>query len=123
MKTNYYPLLLALLGFSILLNIFLFKDAKEQLEIIHPNNLDGKPITFIWNDDEEAIPMDNTPILLEFSNKTSDTIYIGSIEGYQSPEYQFTVTDDSISVSDFGRTVGTVKIEGQLKQLIDKDNQ
>lgn len=37
-------------------------------------------------------------------------------------EYQFVVTDDSISVKDFGRHVGTVKIEGQLKQLINEDN-
>lgn len=38
-------------------------------------------------------------------------------------EYQFFVTDDSISVKDFGRHVGTVKIEGELKQLIEKDNE
>jgi len=38
-------------------------------------------------------------------------------------EYQFTVIDDSISVTDFDREVGTVKLEGQLKQLIDKDNE
>jgi hypothetical protein len=44
------------------------------------------------------------------------------ILNYPSPEYQFVVTDSLISVSDFGREVGTVKIEGQLKQLIDKDN-
>jgi len=78
-------------------------------------------ITFVWNDDEESIPMDNTPILLEFSSKNSDTIYIGPLE--QDPaEYQFTVTDDSISVTDFGRKVGTIKLEGQLKELINKDN-
>jgi len=40
-----------------------------------------------------------------------------------SPEYQFTVTEDSISVEDFGRQVGTVKIEGELKNLINKDNE
>ena len=38
-------------------------------------------------------------------------------------EYQFVVTDDSISVTDFDRQVGTVKLEGQLKELIDKDNE
>jgi hypothetical protein len=38
-------------------------------------------------------------------------------------EYQFVVTDDSISVTDFDREVGTVKLEGQLKELIDKDNE
>lgn len=78
-------------------------------------------ITFVWNDDEESIPMDNTPILLEFSSKNSDTIYIGPLE--QNPaEYQFVVTDNSISITDFGRKVGTVKLEGQLKELINKDN-
>ncbi len=78
-------------------------------------------ITFVWNDDEESIPMDNTPILLEFGSKNSDTIYIGPLE--QNPaEYQFTVTDNSISVTDFGRKVGTVKLEGQLEELIIKDN-
>jgi hypothetical protein len=78
-------------------------------------------ITFIWNDDEESIPMDNTPILLEFGSKNSDTIYIGPLE--QNPaEYQFVVTDNSINITDFGRKVGTVKLEGQLKELINKDN-
>jgi hypothetical protein len=78
-------------------------------------------ITFVWNDDEESIPMDNTPILLEFGSKNSDTIYIGPLE--QNPaEYQFVVTDNSISITDFGRKVGTVKLEGQLKELINKDN-
>lgn len=43
-------------------------------------------ITFIWNDDEESIPMDNTPILLEFGSKNSDTIYIGPLE-QNSAEY------------------------------------
>lgn len=38
-------------------------------------------------------------------------------------EYQFTITDDSLSVYDYNRYVGTVKIEGQLKQLINKDNE
>jgi hypothetical protein len=38
-------------------------------------------------------------------------------------EYQFVVTDDSISVTDFDRQIGTVKLEGQLKELIDKDNE
>ena len=78
-------------------------------------------ITFVWNDDCESIPMDNTPVLLEFSSKNSDTIYIGPLE--QNPaEYQFVVTDNSISITDFGRKVGTVKLEGQLKELINKDN-
>ena len=114
MKTNYLPLLLALLCLSISVNIYL--SIPKQVE----NNFDNP--TIIWNDDLESIPVDGTPILLEFTS--NDTIYIGSLETEtNSPEYQFTVTDDSISVQDFDRYVGTVKIEGQLKQLIDKDNE
>ena len=45
------------------------------------------------------------------------------VNKYPSPEYQFVVTDDSIAVQDFGRKVGTVKIEGQLEELITKDNE
>lgn len=116
MKTNYYPLLIVLVIFLMGLNIFMYLDTKEQLTL----NKMEQP-TFIWNDDLEGLPVDGTPILLEFTS--NDTIYIGSIDSYQSPEYQFTVTDDSITVTDFGREVGTVKIEGQLKQLIDKDNE
>lgn len=119
MKTNYYPLLIICIVFLLGLNIILFLDTQEQLEL---NQEQQQPV-FIWNDDYEGIPVDGTPILLEFSTKNQDTIYIGSIDGYESPEYQFTTTDDSITVTDFGRPVGTVKLEGQLKQLIDQDNQ
>ena len=119
MKTNYYPLLIALLGFSILLNIFLYRDTKQQLAYYKEIN---NGITFVWNDDEESIPVDGTPIMLEFTDE--NTVYIGSLETEtNSAEYQFTVTDDSISVQDFDRYVGTVKIEGQLKELINQDNE
>lgn len=118
MKTNYYPLLLISIVLPISLIIAMYNDNQEQLQLNHQQNP-----TFIWNDDLKGIPVDKSPILLEFSTKNQDTIYISSIDNYQSPKYQFTVTDDSISVSDFGRKVGTVKIEGQLKQLIDKDNE
>jgi hypothetical protein len=113
LKTTYLPLLLALLCLSISVNIYQSIPKEVESDFDNP--------TIIWNDDLEAIPADGTPILLEFMS--NDTIYIGSIDNYKSPEYQFIVTDDSISVSDFGREVGTVKIEGQLKQLIDKDNE
>ena len=77
---------------------------------------------FIWNDDKESIPVDSTPIMLQYTS--NDTIYLGILETEtNSPEYQFTITDDSISIHDFDRYVGTVKIEGQLKQLIDQDNE
>lgn len=38
-------------------------------------------------------------------------------------EYQFTVTDDSVTVYDASRIVGTIKLEGQLDSLITLDNQ
>jgi len=38
-------------------------------------------------------------------------------------EYQFTVIDNCIEVRDYDRTVGTVMLEGKLKQMIDKDNE
>lgn len=117
MKTNYYPLLIILIAFLLGLNIFMYIDTQRQLELNHQ-----EPPVFIWNDDEESIPMDNTPVLLEFSSKNSDTLYLGPLE--QNPaEYQFTIVDNSVIITDYNREVGTIKLEGQLKQLIDKDNE
>lgn len=111
MKTLKFTLVLVLCINTFLFAHWLFR---------HNSNKMDQPV-FIWNDDEESIPMDNTPILLEFGSKNSDTIYIGPLE-QNSAEYQFVVTDDSITITDFGRKVGTVKLEGQLKELINKDN-
>ena len=116
MKRNYYPLLLAITSFLLLLNIYQYKCTSDLLAIEEQE----QPV-FIWNDDLEGIPVDHSLILLEYTS--NDTIYLGSADNYDSPEYQFTVTDDSISVSDFGRHVGTVKIEGQLEKLINQDNE
>ena len=44
-------------------------------------------------------------------------------DGCLDTMYQFYVTDDSITVYDYGRIVGTVKLEGQLDSLIIDDNQ
>jgi len=38
-------------------------------------------------------------------------------------EYQIITTDDSVTVYDSGRIVGTIKLEGQLDSLIIFDNQ
>jgi hypothetical protein len=38
-------------------------------------------------------------------------------------EYQFIVTDDSLTVYDSRRVVGTIKLQGQLDSLITLDNQ
>lgn len=126
MKTNYYPTLLAIITFLVILNIYQYKELDKQITFNAVNNvkeepLEEKPI-FIWNDDIESLPVDSTPIMLEFSSTNHDTIYIGSLESYDKSEYQFTITDDSITVTDFGRYVGTVKVEGQLEQLLIKDN-
>lgn len=51
-------------------------------------------------------------------------IYIGCDRyGRADVEYQFVVTDDSLTVFDKDRVVGTVKLEGQLDSLIINDNQ
>lgn len=119
MKRNYYPLLIAIIGFLILVNIFLYRDTQQQLAYYKEIN---NGITFVWNDDEESIPVDGTPIMLEYTDE--NTVYIGPLETEtNSAEYQFTITDDSISIHDFDRYVGTVKLEGQLEQLLIKDNE
>ena len=74
MKTNYYSILLALLGFSIGLNVCLLYEKPICMDKDFDN-----PV-FIWNDDLESIPMDNTPVLLQFGSKNSDTLYLGPIE-------------------------------------------
>jgi hypothetical protein len=76
---------------------------------------------FVWNDDEESIPRDGATIRIEDTD--GDTIYLGPDPEHDDAQYQFTVTDDSISVQDFDRYVGTVKIEGQLEKLINDDNE
>ena len=42
------------------------------------NKEEEKRTVFIWNDDEETIPKDNTLITLEFTS--NDTIYIGKYD-------------------------------------------
>jgi hypothetical protein len=109
-KILYFGTLVGILAGSMVTSIILNGDSKP---------IPNKGIEFIWNDDEESIPPDGSAIRLEYTDE--DTVYIGPLE--DSPEYQFTVTDDSISVKDFDRHVGTVKIEGQLRNLINKDNE
>lgn len=67
MKTIFITIILV---FSIILNVQLYK-GYTKLE----NKLNEKQTTFIWNDDEESIPTDNSLITLEFTE--GDTIYIG----------------------------------------------
>jgi hypothetical protein len=76
MKSNYYPLLLAICSFLFLLNIYQFMESKDN-QIIHNNPNFDNP-TFIWNDDLEGLPVDGTPIMLQYTE--GDTIYLGVIE-------------------------------------------
>jgi hypothetical protein len=48
--------------------------------------------------------------------------YAGTSFPSQDEEYQFVVTDDSVSVTDYDRHVGTIKLDGELKKLINNDN-
>jgi hypothetical protein len=85
MKTNYYPLLIAICSFLLLLNIYQYKELDRQITFNALNNVKEEPLEdepiFIWNDDHESLPVDGTPILLEFSSTNFDTIYIGPLEG------------------------------------------
>ena len=38
-------------------------------------------------------------------------------------KYQYTITDDSITVYDYNRFVGTIKLDGSLDSLMIEDNQ
>ncbi len=42
---------------------------------------------------------------------------------YDPCEYQFIVFDDSVTVYDYGRVVGTIKSDGSLDSLIISDNE
>ncbi len=50
---------------------------RERQHQINQNPDFENPV-FIWNDDLEALPVDGTPIMLEFTS--NDTIFIGAIE-------------------------------------------
>jgi len=65
-KVLYLGTIVGILAGSMVTSIILHKEDK-------PNQNNG--IEFVWNDDEESIPMDNTLIRLEFTK--NDTIYIG----------------------------------------------
>ena len=120
-SNNHYTNKMKTLSYAIILFwLFLVTCAVYAATKDYNQKAENTPV-FIWNDDSESIPMDNTPILLEFGSKNSDTIYIGPSKKNLA-EYQFVVTDDSITIKDFGKEVGTIKLEGNLKKLINKHN-
>ena len=57
-----------------------------------------------------------------YNDKQREKFVKDSIANTMSTEYQFTVTDDSLTVYDGKRAVGTIKIDGTLDSLINLDN-
>ncbi len=66
MKDFVYLTIISL--FVLLASVHLYMDEVENLRI---NN----EIKFIWNDDEESIPVDGSLIKIEFTDE--NTVYIG----------------------------------------------
>ena len=94
---------------------------REELLKQEENALKNQGQTFVWNDDWESIPQDGATIRIEHTE--GDTVYIGPSEEYDPTQYQFFTIDDSVKVYDYSRYVGTIKLDGTLKALIDQDNQ
>ena len=69
LKTHYAIILLMAAYF--LLNGFIPRKAE----------LKDQEMIFIWNDDQESIPMDGSKIVIEFTE--GNKIYIGSLEANQ----------------------------------------
>ena len=94
---------------------------RDELLKQEENELKNQGQTFVWNDDWESIPQDGATIRIEHTD--GDTVYIGPSEEHDPTQYQFFTIDDSVKVYDYSRYVGTIKLDGALKVLIDQDNQ
>jgi hypothetical protein len=94
---------------------------RDELLKQEENELKNQGQTFVWNDDWESIPQDGATIRIEHTE--GDTVYIGPSEEHDPTQYQFFTIDDSVKVYDYSRYVGTIKLDGALKVLIDQDNQ
>ena len=115
-------LILAALSFAggVILTIGMTTITAMENEITRLEN--GPQRThFVWNDDEESIPRDGATIRIEDTD--GDTIYLGTDPEYDDAQYQFTIEDGSVKVYDYARYVGTVKLDGALQELIEKDNE
>jgi hypothetical protein len=79
-----YTLILLLVAFLLSLNIYQYRCMQQLLEPSNSNQslapTESNPL-FIWNDNHKSIPVDGTPILLQYSSINYDTIYIGPLEG------------------------------------------
>lgn len=69
LKTHYAILIL-------IASYFLFNGCAAR-----ESDLKEKEMIFIWNDDQESIPMDGSKIVIEFTE--GNKIYIGSLEANQ----------------------------------------
>ena len=82
MNTKYYPLLLAISVFLLLLNIYQYRELDRQITFNALNNVKDEPLedqpVIIWNDDCEGIPADGSEVVIE--QTINDTIYIGAID-------------------------------------------
>ena len=94
---------------------------RDELLKQEENELKNQGQTFIWNDDWESIPQDGATIRIEHTE--GDTVYLGPSEEHDPTQYQFFTIDDSVKVYDYSRYVGTIKLDGALKVLIDQDNE
>lgn len=115
-------LILAALSFAggVILTIGITTVTAMENEITRLEN--GSQRThFVWNDDEESIPRDGATIRIEDTD--GDTIYLGTDPEHDDAQYQFTIEDDSVKVYDYARYVGKIKLDGQLLELIEKDNE
>jgi predicted small secreted protein len=65
-KALYLGTIVGMLAGSMVTSIILHKEEKP---------IQNKGIEFVWNDDEESIPVDGSLIRLEFTDE--DTVYIG----------------------------------------------
>jgi uncharacterized membrane protein len=74
MKKNYYPLLLSIIAFLIIL---LGHQHVTQQNFIAENCIDDECMHIVWNDDEESIPVVGSLVEVEFID--AGCVYIGPV--------------------------------------------
>ena len=73
LKTHYAIILL-------IASYFLFNGCITRQAENEPEN-EPKEMVFVWNDDQESIPMDGSKVVIEFTE--GNVIYLGSLEANQ----------------------------------------
>ena len=74
MKKNYYPLLLSIIAFLVIL---LAHQHVKQEKFIAENCIEDECIHIVWNDDEESIPTVGS--LVEVEHIDAGCVYIGPV--------------------------------------------